>query len=142
MKALILLLSCLGACVTPISGLLPRSPSPKDGRVESLRPTLAWEAFSAGESGMISDVTYDVKVMEVGGAIVYLREGVADCAHRLETALQPNHRYEWSVRARFRWHGERRLTQWSGVTTGLERQPLTPSPLHAALPLRTPAGGE
>lgn len=135
--AVLVLLPVLGACQAHISGLLPISPSPLNGRVDSLTPTLRWEALPVGDEARITEVVYDLKVLGQNGAVAYLKEGLTECEHRLELPLQPDARYEWTVRARFRWQGERRLTQWSGISRMQERQAFTPVPPGAYLPLRT-----
>ena len=82
-------------------------------RVESLRPTGRWEAFS-GEN-----VTYDLRIWEskelnsVVGEVVYEREGLTENVHTLEEALEPDTVYTWSVRARFVEDGKVRVTEWS-----------------------------
>ena len=47
------------------------------------------------------------------GELVYSRQGIAQPEHTLETTLQPDSRYFWSVRAHFTLVGRRRATQWS-----------------------------
>jgi hypothetical protein len=47
------------------------------------------------------------------GELVYSRQGIAQPEHTLETTLQPDSRYFWSVRAHFTLAGRRRATQWS-----------------------------
>ena len=127
----------LGGCQIHVSGLLPLSPSPHGGWVDSLTPTLKWEAFRAGDEAEITEVVYDLRIMLAGGnEIVYSKDGLSTCEHPLETPLEPGRRYSWTVRARFRSHGERRLTQWTSISNPGIRQPLTPVPEGEPLPLR------
>lgn len=91
-----------------------RSPT----RMESLRPTLRWEPFSAEE------VTYDLRIWESKesrtqlGEVAYEREGLTENVHALETSLSPSTIYSWSVRARFLEGGKVRVTEWSKYKTG------------------------
>jgi hypothetical protein len=99
-----------------VSQAIQESLSPD--RVESLTPTLRWEAF-AGER-----VTYDLRIWEskasraVVGEVVYEREGLSENVHTVETALKPSTIYTWSVRARFLESGKGRVTEWSKYKTG------------------------
>jgi hypothetical protein len=105
-----------------------------------MRPTLKWEAFIPPEGSEVTDIVYDLKVMNgKGGSLVCSIEGLAEPEHRLETALEPNSQYTWSVRVRFRSHGERRLSQWTTLSNEKARESLTPAPAGEFLPLRTPA---
>jgi hypothetical protein len=47
------------------------------------------------------------------GELVYARQGLDQPVHTLETPLQPNSRYFWTVRAHFTLDGQRRATEWS-----------------------------
>lgn len=47
------------------------------------------------------------------GELVYSQQGIGQPEHTLETTLQPDSRYFWSVRAHFTLAGRRRATQWS-----------------------------
>ena len=109
----IVILLPLAACVPHVSGLLPVSPSPNDGRVDSLTPKLQWEPFPERDDPHVTDVVYDLRVMGDGGAEFYSRQGLTTCAHKMEQALVPGRTYLWTVRVRFRWEGRRRESQWS-----------------------------
>ena len=47
------------------------------------------------------------------GELVYTKQGLVNPEHTLETPLQPNSRYFWTVRAHFTLDGKRRVTEWS-----------------------------
>lgn len=101
-------------------------------KVDSLQPTFRWEPFPGThqaydgarivpfvvvEKESVRDVTYDFKIWTVArGApreLAYEREGLTEPSHHLERPLQPDTKYYWSVRARFRLDGKPRTTEWS-----------------------------
>jgi hypothetical protein len=47
------------------------------------------------------------------GELVYIKQGLVIPEHTLDTPLQPNSRYFWTVRAHFTLDGTRRATEWS-----------------------------
>ena len=47
------------------------------------------------------------------GELVYSKQGLTSPAHQLETPLEPDSRYFWTVRAHFTLDGKRRATEWS-----------------------------
>jgi hypothetical protein len=130
---LILCASC--AAPWPVSGLRPLHPEPRHDRgtgvpvaaeVDTLRPTLRWEAFPraadlaalhARNLGEISSVTYEFRVwVSKGGQFdppVYERNGLTQAEHTLEEPLRGSTEYRWSVRARFLLDGIPRVTQWA-----------------------------
>lgn len=83
-------------------------------QVDSLRPTMRWEAFDG------ADVTYDLQIWrsdELGiDALVYSRTNLVEPTHTLETALEPASAYFWSVRAHYSEDGRDRITAWSRRT--------------------------
>ncbi|NWG39716.1 MAG: hypothetical protein HXY27_07105 [Hydrogenophilaceae bacterium] len=93
--------------------------------VESLQPTLAWEAFPRDEdkesdagptlSG-INNIRYDLRVWEAATnsppRLVYERRDLTATSHTLEQPLSPTSRYFWSVRARFNLSGKEHGTKW------------------------------
>jgi DNA-binding transcriptional regulator YdaS (Cro superfamily) len=100
------------------------------GSVDSLQPTLRWSAFprdldrdrlDPAVLNRIRAVTYDLRIWDVErcerGAIVYERTGLTSPSHRLETALAPEHRYFWSVRARFTYDSQPTATPWAFFST-------------------------
>lgn len=103
-------------------------------RVESLQPTVRWEAFprqqdrEADNEGLLSrigTVTYELKIWRSSDGykptpsdLVYSRQGLVQPSHRIDQPLQPKTKYHWSVRARFELEGQPRVTEW-----GLSREP-------------------
>ena len=98
--------------------------------VDSLQPTLRWEAFPRELDrdkldpkvlAKIRDVTYDLNVREAErcerGRLVYARSGLTSPEHRLEEPLAAGHRYFWSFRARFFVDGQPMSTRWSLFST-------------------------
>jgi hypothetical protein len=115
--------------------------------VDSITPTFRWERFprsydlenASGVPGTISDVRYDLRVLEamdrtpegmiVPGKEVYRANNLPDAEHRISPLpppskssstgfvgwLVPCTRYFWSVRARFELDGRTRVTEWSGA---------------------------
>lgn len=101
--------------------------------VDSLQPTLQWEAFprqgdfkpdKAGRSPLISNVTYDLRIWtrilvsgpniyKLVGGPVYTRTGLTAPNHRVEVPLTPHTDFLWMVRAWFDLNGRRRVTEWS-----------------------------
>jgi hypothetical protein len=81
--------------------------------------------------GRVRNVRYDLMVareyLGQPAQVVYRREGLAAPAHRLETALQPQARYFWSVRATFDLDGRRRVTAWSSVAAQRGAIPTLPN---------------
>ena len=134
-SALVLLLP-LGACITHVNGLLPVSPAP-GAEVHSLTPTLEWEAFPEQGDPHVTEVVYDLRVLDGGGAEIYSRRGLPASSHTLEQALAPGMAYFWTVRVRFRWEARRRETQWTTVRSASGRPP-TPEGPPPFLSFRTP----
>ena len=112
----------------------------KETHVDTLRPTFRWERFPRIRdpsdpffSTRMGSVTYELRLWKVGkgfpddykyswmygcwdtdpGELVYSRQGIGQPEHTLETPLQPDSRYFWTVRAHFTLDGRRRATQWS-----------------------------
>lgn len=158
----LLWLTCLAGCATtvPVSGLRPEYPEARYKffgpevawiNVNSLQPTLRWEAFprqqdreadKKGVIGRIRHVTYDLKIwrveeeypLEYPARLVYFRRGLPEPWHKIEDPLEPSTKYFWSIRARFELEGHPRVTQW-GVTENphnptVTRLPLVPNPFH------------
>jgi hypothetical protein len=55
--------------------------------------------------------------------LVYTKRGLVTREHTLETPLQPNARYFWSIRAHFTLDGKRRATEWSELLPDLTVNP-------------------
>ncbi len=95
--------------------------------VDTLRPTLRWQAFprtgdvalAPAEMARVREVSYDLVIAQemhqAPERIVYRRQGLPAPEHRLETALQPGTRYFWTVRSRFQLDGRSRLTEWGST---------------------------
>jgi len=94
--------------------------------VDSLRPTLRWQAFPRAVDRekldplllqRIRDVTYDLKIWDVKGCerekLVYERTGLSAPEDRLAEPLAPSQRYYWSFRARFTFNGQPMATPWA-----------------------------
>lgn len=94
--------------------------------VDSLRPTLRWEAFPRprdvkpqNESVLsrISDVSYDLKIWEATSGypsrLVYQGSGLSQPEHTLAYELAPHTRYYWTFRARYRLDGRAQATRWA-----------------------------
>ena len=110
----LLLLLLLGCGHTYVFGLRPIYPSADDPRVDSLQPTLRWEAFPIeGDSRPIQDVTYELRIYDAVGEAVYEKTGLTAPSHRLTEPLHPAAEYVWTVRARHTLGGNPRVTQWS-----------------------------
>ena len=58
------------------------------------------------------------------GELVYTKQGLVTPEHILETPLQPNSRYFWTVRAHFTLDGKRRATEWSEQLPDLTVNPV------------------
>ena len=67
------------------------------------------------------------------------RPGLTACEFRLEAPLAYDHAFRWTVRARFRWDGRRRQTEWSRLTDSNDRLAVLTIPRPHYLPFRTPA---
>jgi hypothetical protein len=97
--------------------------------VDSLRPTLQWQAFprasdvavAPAEMARVREVSYDLVIAQemhrAPERIVYRRQGLPAPEHRLETALEPGTRYFWTIRSRFQLDGRSRLTEWGSTHT-------------------------
>ena len=137
-----LLLPAACAVRTHASGLLPEQPPAPGFEADSLRPTLRWEAFAPPADLAVSDITYEVRLFTADADLpenaFYARTGLRDPRHTIETTLEPDRTYFWTVRARFRVDGRERHTQWSGFARPDARIALVPQPPPAYFPLRTP----
>jgi predicted Fe-Mo cluster-binding NifX family protein len=109
----------------------PRFPSSKTLSYErkfvnTLQPTLRWEAFPTAEDirvdrkgivNRISNVTYDLRVWlkngKAGGELIYEKKGLKDNNHKMECSLKSATNYLWTVRARFRLDDQNKATRWA-----------------------------
>jgi hypothetical protein len=111
-------------------------------RVSSRRPTLEWAPVTEVIPGNASNVRYDLAIWKGvnprysdgnsfsdvrysrGGVwisvdsltLVYERDGLTTTTHTLETELEANMEYVWSVRERFDIDGKTRVSEWSLVS--------------------------
>lgn len=137
--ALPLALCLLAACTTRISGLMPVEPAPDNSRTPTVRPLLVWEPMPGGDDPRVSELVYDVLVLDASGGLLVERRGLVACQFQLEEPLEYSHAYLWTVRARFRWEGRRRETGWSRLSDPSERLAALVMPPPKYLPFRTPA---
>lgn len=117
-------------------------------RVDSLQPMMRWQGFprevdravAPEDMARVSNVTYDLVIARernlAAADIVYRRSGLPAPGHRLETPLEPNARYFWTVRARFMLDGVPHVTGW-GSTHYVARDGVT-SPSQFSFRFRTP----
>lgn len=114
-----------------LHGLVPSSPRYSytffniAPAVDSLQPTIAWQAFPRAsdikrvpeQMSLVKDVRYDLVIAaeknSSPGEIIYQREGLMENSHKLEISLSPGKLYYWTVRARFELDGRKKLTEWS-----------------------------
>ena len=136
------LLVCWYGCGIPVVGLAPQSPRVESKAfsqwlrftpVDSLTPTLRWEALDArtlDAAGEVTDVTYDLRVWTTAsgysGTPVYARDALQQPVHQVEEPLQPGEKYLWTVRAHFTLAGQRWLTEW-GMAGHLLRDQVVPN---------------
>jgi hypothetical protein len=121
-----------GASYCMLNALTPKhyprmfSTRKKPLEVDTLRPTLKWEAFPREKDKeadarrvleKLSDVSYELKVYKGrNGApdeLVYKRQGLPTPEHTLEIELEASTPYFWTVRAHFILGGLRQVTKWS-----------------------------
>ncbi len=150
------------AYLLPVYGLAPVSPTTRGSltndpvigpilswtAVPSLQPTLEWEAFprkadlavAPGEMTRVKDVRYELIIARernlAPAEVVYRRSNLPGPAHAVETALEPDTRYFWTVRASFALDGRQRVTRW-GATDFTAREEHT-APSHHSYRFRTP----
>ena len=126
----------LTGCSVPVAGLRPQYPSAGyqstdvtwGNEVDALQPTLLWEAFprrkdreldQEGRLTRVRNVTYDLRIWraarDYAAQAVYRRDGLLTPSHRVERNLARCATYFWTVRARFEFDGDIRVTEW-GVT--------------------------
>ena len=115
--------------------------------VPSLQPTLEWEAFprkvdidaAPGDMARVKDVRYELVVARernlAPAEIVYRRSNLSSPVHGVETMLQPDTRYFWTVRATFELDGRSRVTRWGA--TGFNSREEHTAPSHFSYRFRT-----
>ena len=117
-------------------------------RVESLQPTLRWQAFPRAQDlaaaprdmARVENVSYDIVIARnqdlAPTEIVYRREALSRPEHTLEAPLAAGTEYFWTVRARFELEGRERVTSW-GYTEHEHRERWT-VPSRFSYRFRTP----
>jgi hypothetical protein len=117
-------------------------------RVDSLQPTLRWQAFPRAQDlaaapqdmARVRNVRYDLVIARnenlAPAEIVYRREALPRPDHAPETPLAPRTDYFWTVRARFELDGRERVTSW-GYTEHEQRERWT-VPSRFSYRFRTP----
>jgi len=132
----------LSACSTLTSGLDPLEPGlatlfgvPRldaPAELDSCRPHFRWQAFDLTAAraadpwfAQVGEVRYDLRVWRVAApsALVYERLALGTNEHELESALEADTVYRWSVRPRFTRSGETRLDEWSTLVGWWRRNP-------------------
>lgn len=105
----VLVFFAMSGC-TRYLGLKPVLPE-RGSVIDTLQPTFQWE--QQPEDG----ITYDLVVYAEGNDInpVYYREGLTGTSHRIESVLEPETSYSWSVRTR---KGDR-LSEWTKQETSV-----------------------
>jgi hypothetical protein len=116
MTRLALVLAAAGALLSGCSprqfaGLLPLEPASPDFTTTSPNPEVCWQELPS--SARLTEVVYDVKVYDSRGLSIAEKEGLTEPRYRLEKALTRGLKYEWTVRARYRFDGARRRTEWT-----------------------------
>jgi len=129
------LLSVASGCadLPPAAGLRPlpllTSFSTIPREVDSLQPTLRWEAFprtedlkvdKAGRLAAVRNPTYELRIWraehDFPAELVYARSGLTEPVHTVETPFAPDTLYLWTIRARFELNGEPRVTEWATLS--------------------------
>jgi hypothetical protein len=116
--------------------------------VDSLQPTLRWEAFPRStditiapeDMSRITNIRYDLIIAReeylAPAEVIYRREGLPSPSFTIETPLISGTNYFWTVRARFILDGRERITEWGG-TPEVRVEGLT-SPSQWSYRFRTP----
>lgn len=107
--------------------------------VDSIRPTLVWQAFPRDsdrkanpvDMTRVANVRYDLVIArernQAADELVYRREGLSEPRHVLEISLRPDTHYLWSVRARFTLDGRERVTEWGSINYAARERVTAPS---------------
>ena len=95
--------------------------------VGTLQPTLRWQSFPREsdvrllpeEMGRVKNIRYDLIIARERNLepaeVVYRRDGLPDCVHKVEMPLSYGTCYFWTVRARFELDGRQRVTEWGST---------------------------
>jgi hypothetical protein len=95
-------------------------------KVDSLQPTLEWEAFprekdiNGDKKGIltrIDEITYDLNIWKEEDFIqndpLYTRQGIEKPEHKIEITLEQSKKYFWTFRARLKFDDQYRVTKWA-----------------------------
>lgn len=138
------------AMKAPVFGLRPEYPQNYRNaivEVDSFQPALRWESFPRPHDreadkeeilNRIGSVTYDLKIWrsenDFPAAIIYSRQGLPKPYHKIENPLETCTKYFWTVRAKFQYDGQTRVTEWGitaisdAVSPYVRRSPYVPNP--------------
>jgi hypothetical protein len=136
---------CIGcaSAKTPIffSGFKPTQPEmkyteKKAPEIDTYFPILEWEEFPGAQQphtdgttknfldldlARTQNVTYEIRIWPKEGFswgnTIYEKKGLVEPRHRLEVPLKPGTEYLWTVRARFEFDGNTRVSKWSKIVT-------------------------
>lgn len=107
--------------------------------VDSLQPTIRWEAFprksdiaaAPDDMARVRDVRYDLVIAREGNLapeeLIYRKEGLLEPVYTVERPLDPAKHYFWTVRARFELDGRERITEWATTVYSAREQLVAPS---------------
>jgi hypothetical protein len=119
--------------VTAPNGLLPNG-----GVTDSRRPTLVFNP-STGVYTPVSNLVYEIEVLNAANTVVYQRDSVSGTSHGLEADLNYADNYSWRLRARL----GNDVGPWSGFagfrTLDPPAPPPPPTPSAGQLPFPIPA---
>ncbi|HUM16825.1 MAG TPA: hypothetical protein VL086_14115 [Candidatus Nitrosotalea sp.] len=129
------------------------APDPILRRADDLQPTLRWETFPRPvDAPAVSNISYELRIwraeknqdapgqgLVLPGELVYARAGLVEPVHRVETPLEPDTLYLWSIRARFELEGRVRVTDW-GALMFPRPFPTWLIPARGYYPIKTPSG--
>ena len=80
------------------------------------KPFFKWELFplthDTVDKTLFSDIVYDFEIYKYKDSLVYTRKGLKENRHQLEEPLEKDVTYLWTVRARFKYNGKPRVTEW------------------------------
>jgi hypothetical protein len=120
--ASLLAAATLSGCVAWGQGIDPIDPPARkifpSPTIESLQPTLSWEAADAEEmpNARYHLVVYRLEGFPAHEVIVYARHDLTATSHTLETPLLPRTRYYWRVGVTYS-NGKETRTEWNGYRT-------------------------
>jgi len=117
----------------------PTGLSPNGGVTGDRRPTLAFNG-STGRFQPLSNVVYELEVLNAQNTAVYSRDSISGTSHTLEADLTYADNFTWRVRPRV---GSSAVGPWSGLagfrTPDPPAPPPPPTPVAGQLPFPLPA---